>query len=89
MGITTSDTATRTATRRSGFNLGRALTAWYRKLRDVYRHMAGHEKLPFRSGSWRLPYEIADQAVIQPFLDICKKHGVKAKFCAQNLIATP
>ena len=60
-----------------------------RKLLDVYRHLAGAAGVPFRGGSWRLPNDIARSSVVEPFLTLCRKHGLTAKFCVENLISTP
>ena len=58
------------------------------RLRAVFVEMARPGKPVFRGGSWRLPPSAAD-AVTQPFLEICRKHGVVAKFCMKSLIETP
>ena len=68
---------------------GRKLSEAVRTLRSIYETFAAPEKLVWRGGSWRLPPSIVQDKVIQPFLEICQRHGVKAKFCKQNLIETP
>ena len=68
---------------------GRELSETMQAMRKVYRHIASLEKLVFRGGSWRLPRQIATEMIVQPFLDICKRHNVPAKHCKQNLIQTP
>jgi DNA repair photolyase len=59
------------------------------RLLDVYRAMAWPEKAVWRGGSWRLPPPATDRLVTVPFLEICRRHGVSAKFCMQNLVETP
>jgi len=51
--------------------------------------MAAPTRLIFRGGSWRLPTQVADEAIIQPFLALCATHGVPAKHCMRNLVETP
>jgi hypothetical protein len=58
-------------------------------LRDAYQIMATPQELAFRGGSWRLPHKIAQERIVAPFLEICRRHGVPAKFCMANLIETP
>ncbi len=67
----------------------RRLGATMAALRSVYQSMSAPIKPVWHGGSWRLPPEIANQHIIQPFLDICQKTGVKAKFCMTNLVETP
>ena len=57
-------------------------------LLSICRAAAGTERLPFRAGSWRLPDELAGTQLVQPFLSICRRLGVRAKFCRQNLVET-
>jgi DNA repair photolyase len=59
------------------------------KLLAGYRHLAGPGKLDFRGGSWRLPDDIAQSHVVEPFLSLCRHHGLLAQFCKQNLLRTP
>lgn len=68
---------------------GRKLSQSMRTLRNVYESFAAPEKLTWRGGSWRLPYAVANEKIIQPFLEICQKKGIATKFCKQNLIETP
>ena len=44
--------------------------------------------LEWRSGSHRLPAAIAEPLIVEPFLDLCRKHGVDPCFCACHLIET-
>ena len=68
----------------------RALSPLMRNLKRVYEHLAAPpNKLVFRGGSWRLPPEVASRHVVQPFLDLCRRHGLATQFCKQNLITTP
>ena len=66
-----------------------ALSQVMRKLLAGYRHLAGPQGLAFRGGSWRLPDDLARRQVIEPFLSLCRRHGLSAQFCKQNLISTP
>lgn len=59
------------------------------RLLDVYRAIAWPEKTVWRGGSWRLPPPATDRFITVPFLEICRRHGVPAKFCMQNLVETP
>jgi len=59
------------------------------KMLAAYRHLAGASGLEFRGGSWRLPRAIAQACVVEPFLNVCQRRGLTAKFCMQNLISTP
>lgn len=67
----------------------RRLGATMVALRSVYQSMTAPGKPVWRGGSWRLPPAIANQHIVQPFLDICRKAGIVAKFCMTNLIETP
>jgi DNA repair photolyase len=60
------------------------MQAW----RQVYVEMSAPKKPVWRSFSWRLPAPIAEQHVTGPFLAICQKYGVEAKFCMKNLVET-
>ena len=68
---------------------GRKLSEIMIKLRSVYQACAAPEKLIWHGGSWRLPFSIAEQRIVQPFLEICRSYGVKVNYCKQNLIETP
>ena len=68
---------------------GRSLSPIMQKLRRAYEIMAAPERLDWRSGSWRLPGRMAVARITGPFLDLCRKHGVPAKFCMSNLVETP
>ena len=68
---------------------GRRLQPLMLALRDVYRTMAAPEKLDFHGGSWRLPDALARMHITQPFLDVCARQGVIAKYCKRDLIETP
>ena len=67
----------------------RKLSLSMQALRSVYESFAAPEKLTWRGGSWRLPFAIANENILQPFLEICRKKNIPAKFCKQNLIETP
>ena len=68
---------------------GRSLSGPMRSLKAAYQALAEPEKLVWRGGSWRLPQDIAEIRVLRPFLETCKRQGVMAKYCKQNLIETP
>jgi len=68
---------------------GRKLLPVMQSMSDAYRALAAPETLPYRGKSWRLPDSIAKKHVIGPFLEICKRHGIPAKHCKQNLVETP
>jgi DNA repair photolyase len=57
-------------------------------LLDVYRAIASPEKAVWRGGSWRLPPSVAERSITGPFLEVCQRQGVPAKFCMRNLIET-
>ena len=59
------------------------------RLKQVYEYIAEPEKLIFRGGSWRLPHAAAQEHIVKPFLEICKRHNIKAVGCKQNLVSTP
>jgi DNA repair photolyase len=67
----------------------RKLSATMQALREVYRACAAPQKLDFHGGSWRLPQRIAEAQVVRPFLALCDKYGITAKYCKQNLVETP
>lgn len=54
-----------------------------------YRHLAGSKKPARRGGPWRLPDAIARNHVVEPFLSLCRRYGLAAQFCKQNLLNTP
>jgi DNA repair photolyase len=60
-----------------------------RRLLEVYRALAWPEKVVWRGGSWRLPATVGERHVVRPFLDLCERHGMAAKFCMRNLVETP
>jgi DNA repair photolyase len=68
---------------------GAGLSETMQALRAAYQAVAGPEKLVWRGRSWRLPQDVAEARVVRPFLEICQRHGVRAKYCKQNLIETP
>ena len=68
---------------------GRKLSSTMQALRKVYEACAAPNKPVFRGGSWRLPDEVAQTHIVQPFLDICRRYGVPTKYCKHNLIETP
>lgn len=68
---------------------GRRLSETMQAMRAAYAHLAAPERLDFHSGSWRLPHDVARRKVTEPFLEICRSLGVKAKYCKQNVVETP
>jgi DNA repair photolyase len=66
----------------------RPLSSIMQKMRSLYQSVSAPERLVFRGGSWRLP-PAAQSAVTGPLLDLCRRYGVQAKCCKQNLIETP
>lgn len=68
---------------------GRRLSGPMLAMKSAYETLATPGKLEFRGGSWRLPWKVARDRIVDPFLEICRKHGVRAKHCKQNLIETP
>jgi DNA repair photolyase len=68
---------------------GRTLSPTMQKLKHAYEIMAAPRRLDWRSGSWRLPADVADTRITRPFLEICRRHDVPAKFCMTNLVETP
>ena len=59
------------------------------QIKRVYQHLSASQPLVFRGGSWRLPTNIAEQQIIEPFLVLCKRASVAARACKTNLITTP
>jgi DNA repair photolyase len=57
-------------------------------LKNAFEAMARPEELVFRGGSWRLPRRHVD-LIADPFLEICNRHGVPAKFCIKNVLEIP
>ena len=68
---------------------GRRLSETMRTMRSVYEAFAAPEKLVWRGNSWRLPQNIAHVKIVYPLLEICKRYGVRAKYCKNNSIETP
>ncbi len=68
--------------------LGRMLSGPMLAVKLAYEAMASPNKLDFHGGSWRLPWPVAKAELIAPFLQICERHGVHAKYCKQNLLET-
>ena len=66
----------------------RPMSRMMRSMRSLYEYVAAPERLIFRGSSWRLPPQ-RQSAVTGPLLDLCRKHGVPAKCCMQNLTETP
>ena len=67
---------------------GRKLSDTMRVMRTAYEHFVAPEKLTFRGGSWRISQQITQTKIVQPFLEICERERVTAKYCKQNLVET-
>jgi hypothetical protein len=67
---------------------GRTLTPPMRNLLCVYRALSEPGKPVWRGGSWRLPRGSSDTHVTEPFLAICRRLQMPAKFCMKNLLDT-
>ena len=65
---------------------GRQISATMAAVRDLYKAMSAPGKPVWKGVSWRLPKEVADEYVVGPFLDICQRAGVTAKFCMRDLV---
>lgn len=65
---------------------GRPLSETMSALLDLYRALSAPSRPVRRGGSWRLPKAVADELVVGPFLDICQRAGVAAKFCMRDLV---
>lgn len=65
---------------------GSSLSPTMAAMRDLYAALSAPSKPEWRGGSWRLPREIADKYVVEPFLQICRRRGVSAKFCMTDLL---
>ena len=68
---------------------GRELSKAMQSLRLVFHALALPGKPAWSAGSWRVPRHIAQDHIIRPFLDICERRSVPAKFCMGNLVETP
>jgi hypothetical protein len=55
-------------------------------LLDLHKAMSALGSPVPRGGSWRLPKEVADEHVVGPFLGICHRAGIAAKFCMRDLV---
>jgi hypothetical protein len=65
------------------------LSGVMQRMKLVYEHLAPENVIVFRGGAWRLPDAVAEQLVVAPFLDLCRRHSVVARACKANLISTP
>jgi hypothetical protein len=65
------------------------LTMLMSKIKRVYEHLSQNRPLDFHGGSWRLPYEVAQSALLAPLQILCQQADILAKGCKENLIATP
>ena len=65
---------------------GRPLSETMSALLDLYEALSAPGRPVRRGGSWRLPKMVADECVVGPFLDICQRAGIAAKFCMTDLV---
>jgi DNA repair photolyase len=65
---------------------GRPLSETMSALLDLYTVLSAPGRPVRRGGSWRLPKAVADELVVGPFLDICQRAGIAAKFCMRDLV---
>jgi len=68
---------------------GRELSPTMQSMRSMYRAITAPDKPVFHGTSWRLPHNMNEEHIVRPFLKLCDKHGVDAKYCKQDLIGTP
>ena len=55
-------------------------------MRALYEAMAAPAKLVFRGAAWRLPDWIVRERIVEPFLKLCREHGMVAKHCKPDLL---
>jgi len=67
----------------------KSMSQTMKDLKRAYEHLARPRKLVFRGGSWRLPNEVAQQHIVEPFLNICRRYDIPTMFCKRNLVETP
>ncbi len=68
---------------------GKSLGPTMAAMRDVYGAMCVPKKPVWQKLSWWLPPEVFEPHVVRPFLEICKRQGVAAKFCMRDLVEIP
>lgn len=66
----------------------RGLAPPMQHLLRIYRALSAPEKPEWRGGSWRLPRRVSESGVTEPFLALCRRHQMPAKFCMQHLLET-
>ena len=67
----------------------RKMSETMQKMKAVYQTYAEGQKLLYQGGSYRLPTQIAQQKILNPFLQLCDQNNLPAKYCRQNLLSTP
>ena len=67
----------------------RKMSPVMQQMKRAYEYLAAPNRLKFQGGSWRLPPEIVQDCVTEPFAALCRAHDVDSKFCMRNLIETP
>jgi DNA repair photolyase len=65
------------------------LTPPMQNLLEVYRALSAPDKPLWRGNSWRLPRNVSEPYVTEPFLSLCGRLQMPAKFCMKNLLETP
>ena len=67
----------------------KSMSQTMKDLKRAYEYLARPRRVVFRGGSWRLPQEVAQQHIVEPFLNICRRYDIPAMFCKHNLVETP
>jgi hypothetical protein len=67
----------------------RGLVPPMQNLLAVYRALSAPDKPVWRSNSWRLPRSVSEPYVTEPFLSLCRRLQMTARFCMTNLLETP
>ena len=55
----------------------------------VMEHVEGIDLYDLMAKVDRLPPDIAAEQVVQPYLDLCRQHSIRAAGCKANLLSTP
>ena len=66
----------------------RPLAPAMQNLLRVYQLLSAPAKPLWGGGGWRLPHTLAQRWITDPFIGICQRLGVIAKFCMRNLVET-
>ena len=68
---------------------GTAFSPTMAAMREVYKALCAPGKPVWRDFSWRLPPEVCEPHIVQPFREICRRAGVADKFCMRDLVEIP